>query len=164
MQWVEMECSIKGPPIMNSWASFKTKPFQVLVSWRIKMIQIKGMVLIFEDMAEDNLPLPKIGGHPAYAAKWMLDMYTLSILVGLLLYDIPIQPPRMDCWQTPGRSQRTWWEIADWKVKIMRLKFDDSIQLAIVAHLWLVVVWSLWTKSIGTSEYEKPTPLQGSII
>jgi len=71
------------------------------------MIQIKGMVLIFEDMAEDNLPLPKIGGHPARAAKWMLDMYTLSILVGLLFYDIPIQPPRMDCWQTPGRSQRT---------------------------------------------------------
>ena len=32
------------------------------------MIQIKGMVLIFEDMAEDNLPLPKIGGHPAYAS------------------------------------------------------------------------------------------------
>jgi len=56
--------------------------------------------------------------------KWMLDIYTHSILVGLLsFYDIPIQPPRMDCWQTPGKSQRTWWEIADWKVKITKIKF-----------------------------------------
>jgi len=50
----------------------------------------------------------------------------MSITVGLF-QDIPIQSPRMDYWQTPGRSQRTWWEIVDWKEKIMMLTWWKSL-------------------------------------